>query len=247
MSSRTTSYPSSSLSWKSLILPISLSVLIAGCARFPHATVYWGGFKVASQEVTKASYVDPMVRGQIGAFGEPHDPDAMTAGHPELAYGTFIRVTNLDNGRAAILRVNDRGSDTNGNRLYVTYKASQLLEIPRDGGANVRVEEVEGQVGVASWYGSAFHGRPTSNGEIYDQFALTGAHRFLPFGTIVKVTNLETHQEVVVRINDRGGFIKGRIIDLSRRAAEDIGMTGNGVGLVALEIIPPPAPNGSDS
>lgn len=91
--------------------------------------------------------------------------------------------------------------------------------------------------GVASWYGGKFHGRLTSSGEVFDTNDLTAAHKSLPFGTIVKVTNLDNGKSVVVRINDRGPFVEGRIIDLSRAAAEALGMLGLGVAHVSLEIV----------
>jgi rare lipoprotein A len=91
--------------------------------------------------------------------------------------------------------------------------------------------------GIASWYGPGFHGRPTANGERFNQNALTAAHRTLPFGTRVKVTNLRNGQSVVVRINDRGPFTGGRVIDLSAGAARAIGIHSSGVGNVALDIV----------
>ena len=97
------------------------------------------------------------------------------------------------------------------------------------------------QVGVASWYGPGFHGRRTASGEVYDQDALTAAHRSLPFGTRVRVTNLENGRAVEVRINDRGPFVGGRVIDVSRAAARVIGLIGPGVGRVRLEVASAPA------
>jgi peptidoglycan lytic transglycosylase len=93
--------------------------------------------------------------------------------------------------------------------------------------------------GTASWYGGrdGFEGKPTASGEIYDSSQLTAAHRELPFGTIVEVTNLQNDQSVRVRINDRGPFIRGRIVDLSRAAAQQIGLLGPGVGEVRLTIV----------
>ncbi len=82
------------------------------------------------------------------------------------------------------------------------------------------------QSGVASWYGGYFHGRTTANGEKYDMWAMTAAHKTLPFGTRVKVTNTNNGDSTIVRINDRGPFIAGRVIDLSKAAANDIGMGG---------------------
>ncbi len=91
--------------------------------------------------------------------------------------------------------------------------------------------------GKASWYGPGFHGRYTANGEIFNQNALTAAHRSLPFGTKVRVTNVNNGRSVVVRINDRGPFAKGRVIDLSAAAAHNLGMIHHGVVPVRLEVL----------
>jgi rare lipoprotein A len=93
------------------------------------------------------------------------------------------------------------------------------------------------EVGVASWYGPDFHGRPTSSREIYDMNDMTAAHPSLPFGTFVMVTNLENERTAVVRINDRGPFAKGRIIDLSYAAARVLGVVGPGTARVRLEVL----------
>ncbi|NPV83837.1 MAG: septal ring lytic transglycosylase RlpA family protein [Candidatus Aminicenantes bacterium] len=92
------------------------------------------------------------------------------------------------------------------------------------------------ETGIASWYGQEFHGRPTSSREIFDQNDLTAAHPTLPFGTMVLVTNLENGRQVTVRINDRGPFVKGRIIDLSYAAARLLGLIGPGTARVRLEV-----------
>jgi rare lipoprotein A (peptidoglycan hydrolase) len=93
------------------------------------------------------------------------------------------------------------------------------------------------QSGMASWYGGNFHGRKTANGETYDMWDMTAAHKTLPFGTRVRVTNTRSGDSVTVRINDRGPFVGGRIIDLSAAAAGDIGMTNTGVAPVKLTIL----------
>ncbi len=93
--------------------------------------------------------------------------------------------------------------------------------------------------GIASWYGTQFHGRKTSNGERYNMFAMTAAHRSLPLPTYVKVTNLENGKSVVVRVTDRGPFHKDRIIDLSYVAAAKLGILGRGTGRVEVESIDP--------
>jgi len=94
------------------------------------------------------------------------------------------------------------------------------------------------QAGIASWYGAPFHGRKTANGETYNMHARTAAHKILPLGTFVLVRRLDTGKETVVRINDRGPFVRGRIIDLSYRAAKELGMIGPGtanVEVIAME------------
>ena len=91
--------------------------------------------------------------------------------------------------------------------------------------------------GIASWYGEDFHGRPTSSGEIYNMYDLTAAHKLMPLGTIAKITNLENDQSVVVKINDRGPFIDGRIIDLSYSAATEIGMMEKGLSRVEIKVL----------
>lgn len=93
------------------------------------------------------------------------------------------------------------------------------------------------QSGMASWYGGNFHGRKTANGETYNMNALTAAHKTLPFGTRVRVTNTRNGDTVVVRINDRGPFVGGRVIDLSRAAASQIGLTASGVAPVKITVL----------
>ena len=108
--------------------------------------------------------------------------------------------------------------------------ASCLLALTTPAGA-------QGLEGQASWYGPGFHGRQTANGETFNQNALTAAHPSLPFGTEVRVTYSSTGESVVVRINDRGPYAHGRVIDLSREAADEIGLLNAGVGKVRLEVV----------
>ena len=93
------------------------------------------------------------------------------------------------------------------------------------------------QSGLASWYGSDFHGKSTSNGESYDMYAMTAAHKTLPLGVYVKVNNRDNGRETVVRINDRGPFVTGRIIDLSYSAAKNLGIVGSGTAPVKIEAL----------
>ena len=94
------------------------------------------------------------------------------------------------------------------------------------------------QTGIASWYGPGFVGHATANGEEYDQDALTAAHKTLPMPTLVRVTNLENGRQIQIRINDRGPFVNDRIIDLSRRGAQLLGMINNGTAKVRVQIMP---------
>lgn len=96
------------------------------------------------------------------------------------------------------------------------------------------------ETGIASWYGDPYHGRPAANGETFDMDKLTAAHRTLPFDTTVRVTNLSNQREVDVRIIDRGPFVDGRIIDLSREAARRIDMIGPGTARVRLRVLQVP-------
>ena len=93
------------------------------------------------------------------------------------------------------------------------------------------------QYGVSSYYAEKFHGRRTANGEIYDMYGISGAHQTLPLNSIVKVTNLENNKELMVRINDRGPFIKNRIFDCSYGAAVKLGFISNGTAIVKVEVI----------
>ena len=90
---------------------------------------------------------------------------------------------------------------------------------------------------MASWYGPGFHGRTSASGERFNQYDMTAAHRTLPFGTIVEVTNLNNGATTVVRINDRGPYSHGRVIDLSAAAAQAIGMMGSGVAPVSVNVL----------
>jgi rare lipoprotein A len=100
--------------------------------------------------------------------------------------------------------------------------------------------------GLASWYGIPYHGRHAADGEIYDMETLVAAHRVLPFNTWLMVTNLTNNKAVKVRVIDRGPFVSGRILDLSKAAAREIGLLGPGVGRVRLEVVAAPANIPSD-
>jgi len=123
------------------------------------------------------------------------------------------------------------------------YKVGQPYEV-----AGVQYfpkeDPVYNQTGIASWYGDPFHGRRTANGEVYDMGALTAAHKTLPMPVFVRVTNLENGRALVLRVNDRGPFVNGRIIDVSRRGAELLGFSQQGTAKVRVEVVTPPAGEG---
>ena len=132
-----------------------------------------------------------------------------------------------------------------------TYKV-RVMDTPSQPGLKPtqRAYEVNGQryqpipsadgfveKGVASWYGKDFHGRKTSNGETYDMYAMTAAHKTLPMNVYLRVTNLDNGRSTVVRVNDRGPFVKSRIIDLSYTAANELGVVGPGTAPVRIEAL----------
>ena len=117
--------------------------------------------------------------------------------------------------------------------LPATTPAATLVAVAR----NAATPSITEEHGIASWYGPGFAGRLTANGEVFDPSQLTAAHKELPFNTLVRVTNEDNGRSVVVRINDRGPFKPGRIIDLSRAGAEAIDMIGAGVARVTVEVL----------
>ena len=119
--------------------------------------------------------------------------------------------------------------ETPANRPVGTPKRDRPMAAPAPAGYS--------EEGNASWYGEPFNGRRASNGEIYDMYKLTAAHRTLPFDTMVRVTNLNNGKSTAVRITDRGPFVENRIIDLSLAAAREIDLVGPGVALVRVEVL----------
>jgi len=123
------------------------------------------------------------------------------------------------------------------NLLSGCHKKRLVVQLPSQPLTESATLPEDERTGTASWYGDPYHGRRTSNGEIYNKHTLTAAHRTLPFDTAVKVNNLENGKNVRVRINDRGPFVNNRIIDLSYAAAKEIDMIGPGSAKVRLDIL----------
>lgn len=115
--------------------------------------------------------------------------------------------------------------------------AASVFSAPPQGSAHQTGSVVQTISGAASWYGSKFHGQPTASGEPFDMNRLTAAHRTLPFGTRIRVINEANGKAVVVRVNDRGPFAGKRVIDLSRKAAQAIGIVKRGVARVKIEVL----------
>lgn len=146
--------------------------------------------------------------------------------------GPSSRIPTPQETRDAVPRVEPKSRSGNppfydqfGQRYYVLPAANNYKER-----------------GVASWYGKKFHGRKTSNGEIFDMYAMTAAHKTLPLPTYVEVTNLKNGKKAVVRVNDRGPFVDNRLIDLSYAAATKLDIIQDGTGLVEVRVIDPREP-----
>jgi peptidoglycan lytic transglycosylase len=122
--------------------------------------------------------------------------------------------------------------------IFVAPAAAALFGFVAAAAQDASVSET----GLASWYGPEFKGRPTASGESYNPSYLTAAHRSLPFGSLVHVQNLDNQRDMVVRINDRGPFVRGRILDLSQAAAEVLGFRDRGVARVRITAVQPPSP-----
>lgn len=109
--------------------------------------------------------------------------------------------------------------------------------LPIDSSKTEQYSKSHALVGLASWYGSKYHGRLTASGEKYNMRAYTAAHKTLPFGTVVRVTNTANDKSVDVKINDRGPFVKGRVIDLSQKSFQKIGHSNQGIVPIKIEIM----------
>ena len=121
-------------------------------------------------------------------------------------------------------------------------RSSAAVETVRVAGSAARPSTRPYQVGTASWYGEDFEGKPTASGEPFNMYDLTAAHPTLPLGTLVKVTNLRNRRTVVVRVNDRGPIVPGRIIDVSYGAAKALKFQAEGIQRVRLDVVPPRNP-----
>lgn len=147
---------------------------------------------------------------------------------------TFVMVASL----AAAPVPDKQQKQAPGKALPKTVKPDSASKPAQAAQKAKRVEQKPYQVGVASWYGKQFHGKATASGEDFDMFELTAAHRQLPLGTYVKVTNLRNGRSVIVRVNDRGPYVMDRIMDLSYSAARMLNFQ-DGVERVRLDVVQP--------
>lgn len=120
-------------------------------------------------------------------------------------------------------------------RLLTLATVAILISVPMSAAAKVMPGDT--QKGIASYYHDSLHGNKTASGEVYNKRISSAAHKSLPIGTRVRVTRLSSGKSIIVRINDRGPFVKGRIIDLSRRAARELGIIKSGIANVKLEVL----------
>jgi rare lipoprotein A len=220
--------------------------------RSPEVTA--GTKENAPQTLNESS--DPVIRAEQVAL--QIDQFYQASGDPESIHVRWDEdleeyVISLNGESLVLINEATYYANTTGEHAQDALHATNRLRTLLGGAAPLT--EVEGQpepqvvaarsnwnvtsmfTGQASWYGPGFHGRHTASGEVFNQNALTAAHRTLPFGTQVRVTNVHTGRQVVVRINDRGPFSHGRVIDLSAGAARAIGLDRAGVGPVQVEVL----------
>jgi len=125
-------------------------------------------------------------------------------------------------------------SDRIPRKLPASAKTAKPVDMPKN---LWNAPSLQTLYGKASWYGPKFHGRKTANGEVYNMYSNSAAHKELPFNTWIRVTNLKNNKVIVTRVNDRGPFIKGRILDLSYGAAKELDMLIDGVVDIKIEVV----------
>jgi len=189
-------------------------------------------------KINKSYYGKIINSGKLHSFGN------MMATYYTFFLKNYVQVA--DNSKSVATTVsssggvgvdNDRKTFSKTNIIFVSPKATRQLDTLETGMVESKSAVVSLEDGIASWYGLRHHGKVTASGEVCDMNELTAAHRDLPFNTLVRVINLSNGKSVIVRINDRGPFVKGRIIDLSKEAARRLNMIYSGTSEVKLEIL----------
>ncbi len=207
------------------ILTLIVTTLVISISCAPYESLY------------RSSYDD--FREPLGAFTPPPKPkdDIVEQASNEDPYEYHGKDMNVVQQPETMLNYDELEdicvTIPEGTRKKIgnPYVINGTTYYPIDSAENFTEE------GVASWYGPGFNGKKTANGEIYDQTAMTAAHRTLPIPTLLKVENLENGRQIVVRVNDRGPFSKGRVIDLSEAGAARIGMLKKGTAKVRLTVL----------
>jgi rare lipoprotein A len=148
-------------------------------------------------------------------------------------------VRNIENSRGVIVRINDRGPLKTERIIDLSFAAAKKIRMLDRGVARVRLEIIDEKTGLASWYGKRYHGKKTASGELFDMYQLTAAHKTLPFGTMVRVTNVENGKDVTLRINDRVPSSHKTLINVSRQAADKLDMLKSGTARVIVEVTKP--------
>ena len=186
-----------------------------------------------------AAYRAGQLRADQVRPGKRGDRYVVTAGNDDLLVfdRRFARRQAAEPAELAERYVNQLRSALGAPAIHAAH--SRGAEAPFRAASRGGFEPRGALVGLASWYGGFFHGRRAADGSRFDQNGFTAAHKSLPFGTILKVTNLQTQQSTFVRVTDRGPYIPGRMLDLSRAAARAIGLVHQGVGRVKVTIFRP--------
>lgn len=169
----------------------------------------------------------------LGALGESYTVGKakMRIGYwgKRVVSGVVVAVLLASCAGTASRTPSGNGTSTN-YKIGSPYQVAGVWYYPKE-------QSKYNETGLASWYGSKFHGKKTANGEIYDRFAMTAAHKTLPMPVKVRVTNLANGRQVILRVNDRGPFVAGRIIDVSEKAAGLLGFKGHGTAKVRVEYL----------
>ena len=237
-------YDASKRSWLARILAryisvIMLATLLVGCGALCNS----GMLDTGDTQIGMASWYGEKFHGCITTNGEIYNMYKLSAAHRTLPFGTLVRVSSLENNKSVIVRINDRGPWIPDRAIDLSYGAAKKIGMVDEGVVRVRLDIIGEQTGTAAWYGKPFHGKTTASGEIYDMNKLTAGHCALPFGSKVRVTNIENGEVVTVRINDRMPRSSARVINLSRKAAEKLGILKSGVATVILDVLNPAAAN----
>jgi len=212
---------------KQLAILILATLTLAACGSAPQRVVETRG--------TPAPVEDRLVGTAAEASAESAEPATIT---PETPGGGYLAGDGP--GANAPARIDEIPDAVPSNEPLHRYANRPYVALGKTYKPLTKIGDFK-ERGVASWYGKKFHGQRTSSGEVYDMYAMTAAHPTLPIPSYVRVTNAANQKSVVVRINDRGPFLHGRVLDLSYTAAHKLGIIGNGSAEIEIESLVPGA------